>query len=158
MGRGRLQHTTTIVSRMRRTPPQFTTPVIILRCLGEALRESLHHHRHHAIVLTELIYYLDTLLDQEGKGRHQAERVQNAELLCVRYLIGCREKKFDYINRVVKRFHLPSTRVRRHTLPLVAICISMDRSLCVRRIFLFSIQRSPTVASEPSLCVDDMHD
>ena len=26
-------------------------------------------------MLTELIYYLDTLLDQEGEGRHRAERV-----------------------------------------------------------------------------------
>ena len=31
-------------------------------------------------MLTELIYFLDVLLDQEGKGRHQAERVQKAEL------------------------------------------------------------------------------
>ena len=29
-------------------------------------------------MLTELIYFLDTLLDQEGKERHQAERVQNS--------------------------------------------------------------------------------
>ena len=41
--------------------------------LGEALRRSLHHR--HAVVLTELIYYLDTLLDQEDEGRHRAERV-----------------------------------------------------------------------------------
>jgi hypothetical protein len=39
-------------------------------------------------VLTELIYYLDVLLDQEGEGRHRVERVQNAEVPCVRYLIG----------------------------------------------------------------------
>ena len=52
------------------------------------MRESLHHHHHHAVVLTELIYYLDILLDQEGEGRHRAERVQNAEVSCVRYLIG----------------------------------------------------------------------
>ena len=31
-------------------------------------------------MLTELIYFLDVLLDQEGKGRHQAERVQKADL------------------------------------------------------------------------------
>ncbi|EMS53404.1 hypothetical protein TRIUR3_12312 [Triticum urartu] len=31
---------------------------------GEALRRS--HHRHHAIVLSELIHYLAILLDQEG--------------------------------------------------------------------------------------------
>ena len=55
--------------------------------LSEALRRSLHHHRHHDVVLTELIYYLDVLLDQEGEGQHRAERVQNAEVPCVRYLI-----------------------------------------------------------------------
>jgi len=69
-------------------------------CLGEALRGSLHPHRHHIVVLTELIYYLDVLLDQEGDGRHQAERVQNAEVSCVQYLIGWIAKTFDYINRV----------------------------------------------------------
>jgi hypothetical protein len=36
--------------------------------------------------------------------------------------VGSR-RKFDYINRVVKRFRLQSTRVRRHTLPLVAMHI-----------------------------------
>ena len=40
------------------------------------------------VVLTELIYYLDTLLDQEGEGRQRAERVQNSEVPYVRYLIG----------------------------------------------------------------------
>ena len=45
-----------------------------------------HHHRHHAVVLTELIYYLDILLDQEGEGRHRAERVQNTEVPYVRCL------------------------------------------------------------------------
>jgi hypothetical protein len=44
-------------------------------------------------VLTELIYYLDVLLDQEGKGRHRVERVLNAEVSYVRYLIGWIAKK-----------------------------------------------------------------
>ena len=39
-------------------------------------------------------------LDQEYEGRHRAERVQIAEVPCVRYLIGCIAKTFDYINRV----------------------------------------------------------
>ena len=69
-------------------PSSLYTPIIVLRCLGETLREPLHHHRHHAIVLMELIYFLDTLLDQEGEGRHRAERVQNSEVSYVRYLIG----------------------------------------------------------------------
>ena len=48
-------------------------------------------------MLTELIYYLDVLLDQEGEGRHRAERVQNSEVSYVRYLIGQSSKKFEYI-------------------------------------------------------------
>ena len=72
-------------------------------------------------MLTELIYYLNVLLDQEGEGRHRAERVQNAEVSYVRYLIGWSAKKFDYINRFVKCFRLRSTRVCRHTLPFVVM-------------------------------------
>ena len=51
------------------------TSVIFSESLGEALPESLHHHRRHAVVLTELIYFPDILLDQEGEGRHRAVRV-----------------------------------------------------------------------------------
>ena len=60
-------------------------------------------------MLTELS--LAVFLDQEGGGRHLAERVPNVEVSYVRYLIGWSAKKFDYINRVVKRFRLRSTRV-----------------------------------------------
>ena len=81
----------------------------------------------------ELIYYLNVLLDQEGEGRHRAECVQNSEVPYVWYFIGRSSKKFDYINRVVKRFRLWSTRVRRHTLPLVAMHL-LDRS-CVSIFF-----------------------
>ena len=72
-------------------------------------------------MLPELIYYLAVLLDQEGGGRHRAEHVQNAEVSYVRYLIGWSAKKFDYINRIVKRSRLRSTSVRRHTVPLIAM-------------------------------------
>ena len=75
-------------------------------------------------MLTKLIYFLDTLLDQEFEERHRAEHVQNLEVSYVWYLIGQNEKKFDYINRVVKRFRFRSTRVRGHTLPLSLLCIS----------------------------------
>ena len=75
-------------------------------------------------MLTELIYFLDPLLDQELEGRHRAERVQNSEVSYIRCLIGRNEKKFDYINRIVKRFRFRSTRVRGHTLPLSLLCIS----------------------------------
>ena len=67
---------------------------------------------------------VDTLLDQEFEGRHRAECVQNSEVPYIRCLIGRNEKKFDYINRVVKRFRFQSTRVRGHTLPLSLLCIS----------------------------------
>ena len=67
-------------------------------------------------MLTELS--LDPLLDQEFEGRRRAERVQNSEVPYVRCLIGRNEKKFDYINRVVKHFRFWSTRIRGHTLPL----------------------------------------
>ena len=43
---------------------------------------------------------LGTLLDQELVGRHQAERVLNADVSYVWCLIGWIAKKFDYINRV----------------------------------------------------------
>ena len=48
------------------------------QCLGKALRRSHNHHRHHAIMLTELS--LDPLLDQEFEGRHRAECVLNSEV------------------------------------------------------------------------------
>ena len=57
-------------------------------------------------MLTELIYYLDVLLDQEGEERHRVERVQIAEVPCVRYLIGRIVKTYDYINRVVIKLPL----------------------------------------------------
>ena len=57
-------------------------------------------------MLTELIYLLDALLDQEFEGRHRAKRVQNSEVPYVRCLTGRNEKKFDYINRIVKHFRL----------------------------------------------------
>ena len=51
-------------------------------------------------MLTELIYFLDTLLDQEGEGHHRAEGVQNSEVPYVRCLIGRIAKMLNYINRV----------------------------------------------------------
>ena len=51
-------------------------------------------------MLTELIYFLDPLLDQEIEGHHRAEPVQNSEVPYVRYSISRNEKKFDYVNRI----------------------------------------------------------
>ena len=104
-------------------PSTVYTPGHIFAVL-KALRRSLQHRRHHAVVLTELICYLDNLLDQEGVGRHRAEHVQNVEVPYIRCLIGRNEKKLDYINRVVKRFRFWSTRVHGHTIPLSLLCIS----------------------------------
>ena len=50
------------LSRVRCPPPPYSTSVISSRSLGEALRGSLHHPHHHAVVLTEL--FPDTLLDR----------------------------------------------------------------------------------------------
>jgi hypothetical protein len=55
--------------RCPRTP--FSTSFIFSESLGKALPESLHHHRRHAVVLTELIFFPDVLLDQEGGDRHR---------------------------------------------------------------------------------------
>ena len=57
-------------------------------------------------MLTELIYFLDTLLDQEFEGRHRAERVLKSEVPCVQYL--------DQSDREDVRLHQP----RCETLPL----------------------------------------
>ena len=92
------------------------------------MRGSLHHHRHHAVVLTKLS--LDTLLDQEFEGRHRAERVQNSEVPYVRCLIGWIEKTFDYINRVKLTLTLSVDEdTWTHSLLLVAMHL-LDRS-CV---------------------------
>ena len=91
-------------------------------------------------------------LDLEFDGRHRAERVQIAEVSYVCYLIGWIVKTFDYINRVTKRFRFRSTRVRGHTLP--ARCYASPRWILRDHKNFFEILHSPTVASEPGLCVD----
>ena len=83
---------------------------------------------------------LDTLLYQEFEGRHRVERVHNSEVSYIRCLIGRTEKKFDYINRILKRFRFWSMRVCGHTLPLSLLCITMI--LRVRRNF-FEITTFP---------------
>ena len=133
VGRRRLEHTTSIVSRVR-CPLHSLHPDHILAVLSEALRGSLHHHHHHAVMLTELIYFLETFLDQEFEGRHRADCVLNSEVSYVRYLIGRNKKKFDYINHVVKRFLFRSTRVRRQTLtlpPLLASLVPHNFRRCI---------------------------
>ena len=61
-------------------------------------------------------------LDQELVGRHQAERVLNAEVPCVRYLISQIVKTYKYINRVVLTLLLSIYEGKWTTLsPLVAM-------------------------------------
>ena len=87
-------------------------------------------HRHHAVVLTELFYFLDTMLDQEFEGRHRAERVQNSEVSYVRYSIGRNKKTFNYINHVEQTLSLlVYGDMWTHSPPLVAMHL-LDRS-CV---------------------------
>ena len=94
------------------------------------MRGSLHHHRYHAVLLMELIYFLDTLLDQESEGLHQVECVQNSEVSYVWCLIGRNEKKFDYINHVKQMLMLSVYEgTWTHSPPLVAMHL-LDRS-CV---------------------------
>ena len=89
----------------------------------------------------------------EFEGRHQAERVLNSEVPYIRYLIGWIAKTFDYINRV--NVTLPLSVYEgtwTHSPPLVAMHF-LDRS-CVIVGFFLKLLCSPTVASEPGLCVD----
>ena len=52
------------------------------------LVEDEGEFRQHVVVLPELIYYFAPLAGSRRRGRHRAERVLNAEVLYVRYLIG----------------------------------------------------------------------
>ena len=75
----------------------------------------------------------------------------------VRYLIGWIAKTFDYINRVKLTLSLSVyDGTWTHSPPLVAMHL-LDRSCMIVGKF-FEILRSPIVASEPDLCVDDMHE
>ena len=72
--------------------------------------------------------------------------------------IGWIVKTFDYINRV--NLMLPLSFYEgtwTHSHPLVAMHL-LDRSCMIVGIFLNCMLRSPTVASELGLCVDDMHE
>ena len=58
-----------------------------------------HHHRHHAVVLTELS--LKARLDRSSRDVIELNVCRTSEVPCVRYLIGRIVKTYDYINRVV---------------------------------------------------------
>ena len=67
--------------------PSSLSSVIVFVVLRRSPAEIvLHQHRHHAVVLPELIYYFAPLAGSRRRGRHRAERVQNSEVPCFRYL------------------------------------------------------------------------
>ena len=75
----------------------------------------------------------------------------NSEVPCVRYLIGRIVKTYDYINHVVLTLPLSVYEGTWTHSPLSLLCITMI--LRVDRKFL-KLLHSPTLASEPGLCVD----
>ena len=77
----------------------------------------------------------------------------NSEVPCVRYFIGRIVKTYDYINRVVLTLPLSVYKGTWTTLfPLVAMHHLDGSCVCIG--FFLKLLRSPTVASEPGLCVD----
>ena len=101
---------------------------------------------------------LDPLLDQEFEGRHQPGRVQNSEVSYVRCLIGWIAKTFNYINRVKLTLPLSVYEDTWTYSPLLVVMHLLDRSCVIIGFFLKLHAKFPTVASEPGLCVDDMHE
>ena len=91
-----------------------------------------HHHRHHAVVLTELS--LDTQLDRSSRYVIELYVCKNSEVPCFRCLIGRAVKTYDYINRVVLMLPLSVYEGTWTHSPLSLLCITMI--LCVRRNFV----------------------
>ena len=85
---------------------------------------------------------LEPLLDQESEGHHRAERVLNAEVSYIRYLIGWIAKKFDYINRVVEMLPLSVYEGTWTHSPVLVAMHLLDRS-CVIVGFFFEITAFP---------------
>ena len=87
-------------------------------------------------MLMELIYFLDTLLDQEGEGHHRDERVQNSKVTYVRNPISQNEKTIDYINYIEQTLSLSVYKgTWTHSSPLVDMHL-LDRSWVIVGIFL----------------------
>ena len=97
-----------------------------------------HHHRQHAVVLTELS--LEARLDQCSRDVIELNVCKNSEVSCVRCLIGRTVKTYDYINRVVLTLPLSVYEGTWTHSPLSLLCITMI--LCVRRNF-FEITMFP---------------
>ena len=105
-----------IVAVLRRSPVQITSP-----------SPSPCHRADKTLPQPQL--------DQQYEGRHQAERVQIAEVSCVWYLIGWIAKTFDYINRVTIRFAFGLRGYVDRLSSLVAMLL-LDRSCVIVGIFL----------------------
>ena len=69
----------------------------------------LHQHRHHVVMLPELIYYFASLAGSRRRGRHQAECVMNVKVSYVWYLIR--------MDREGVRLHQPQDEEKNLLLP-----------------------------------------
>ena len=86
-------------------------------------------------------------------GCHRAKRVLNSRCRAFGTWIGRIVKTYDYINRVVIILPLTVYKGTWKTLfPLVAILHLDGSCMCVG--IILKLLHSPTVASEPGLCVD----
>ena len=104
-----------------------------------------HHHRHHAVVLTELIP--NTLLDRSPGIVTELNVCRTRRCRTFGTWIGRIVKTYDYINCIVITFPLNGLRgYVDNTLP--SRCYAINMILRVRRKIL-KLLRSPTVASEP---------
>ena len=121
----------------------------IVAVLRQSPASVEHHHRHHAVVLTELS--LDTRLDRSSRDAIELNVCKNSEVPCYRCLINQAMKTYDYINPVVLTLPLSVYEGTWTHSPLSLLCITMI--LRVRRIFFLKLLRSPTVASEPRFYV-----
>ena len=74
-----------------------------------------HHHRHHAVVLTELS--LKDRLDQSSRDVIELNVCRTQRCCAFSTWIGQIVMMYDYINRVVLSFRFWSTRVHGLTLP-----------------------------------------
>ena len=80
-------------------PSSLSSVIVFIVLRRSPVEIVLHQHRHHAIVLPKLIYYFAPLAGSRRRGRHRAERVQNSEVPCFRYL--------DRSDREDVRLHQP---------------------------------------------------
>ena len=104
-----------------------------------------HHHRHHAVVLTELIS--GALLDRSPGCVIELYVCQELGGAGVTVLGSVRTgKTYDYFLYVASTLPLRSTRVLRQHSPLSLLCITMILRVCRK---ILKLLRSPTVVSEP---------